>query len=70
MCKNVEWPDFLVEWPDFLPGWLLSTDDAADSRSLLFFYFVNVLERRSKTAFSRSILTAKLTAKPVDNSGF
>jgi hypothetical protein len=35
-----------------------------------FFYYINALERRSKTAFYRSTLTAKLTAKPTDNRGF
>jgi hypothetical protein len=34
------------------------------------FTHVDTSESRSNTALPRSILTAKLTAKPVDNSGF
>src|SRR5712692_7853399 len=61
--QNVERPEFLSSYGKI--------ERAATNKDCGSFFFVRrPSETRSHPAFFRSPLTAKLTAKPVDNSGF
>src|SRR6266700_146101 len=69
----LEYTAFLLEEPTFSLvrlAFLTSLLGSAKVRVSLFFFVLRPLGNSSHPAFFPSPLTAKLTAKPVDNSGF